>query len=128
MSRKRRSAEARGRWAEWLAIVWLSAKGYRILDHRARTAAGEIDLVARRGEHVVFIEVKARARLEDALAATGPRQRGRIVRAAALWLSRHEAFRRFFPRYDLFLVVPGRLPVHYRAAWFPEDPRAADLL
>ncbi len=47
MTAPRRAAEARGRWAEWLAMVWLSCKGYRLLDHRARTAAGEIDLVAR---------------------------------------------------------------------------------
>lgn len=82
MTRARRAAEARGRWAEWLAMAWLAAKGYRLLDHRARTAAGEIDLVACRGEWIAFVEVKARRTLEEALGAIGPRQRRRIERAA----------------------------------------------
>jgi putative endonuclease len=127
LSRKRQAAEARGRWAEYLAMTWLAAKGYHLLDRRARTPAGEIDLVARRGEYLVFVEVKARARLADAAGAIGPRQRGRIVRAASLWMARHQRFRMLYPRYDLFLVAPGRLPVHHRAAWIPDDG-AADLL
>lgn len=108
-------------------MAWLAGKGYRLLDRRARTAAGEIDLVACRGEYLAFVEVKARARIEDAQAALGPRQRQRIIRAASLWMARHQAFRTRFPRYDLVLVTPWRLPVHHRAAWIPDD-RAVDLL
>ena len=128
MSRARRAAEARGRWAEWLAMAWLAVKGYRLLDHRARTPAGEIDLVARRGDAIVFVEVKARPSLAEARGSVGPRQRGRIERAASLWLARHDArYRELHIRYDLFLVAPGRLPVHHRAAWVPGDG-ARDLL
>ena len=127
MTRKRQAAEARGRWAEWLAMAGLFCKGYRLLDHRARTPAGEIDLVARKGDSLVFIEVKARANLEEALGALGPRQRERICRAAGLWMARHPAYGALFMRYDLFLVAPGRLPVHHRAAWLPDDRLAARL-
>ena len=127
MSRARRQAEARGRWAEWLAMAWLAAKGYRLLDHRARTAAGEIDLVARRGEYLVFIEVKARPSIETALDSIGPRQRGRITRAASIWRASRPALHALHLRYDLFLVVPGRWPQHRRAAWIPGDG-ARDLL
>ncbi|WP_300527646.1 YraN family protein [Maricaulis sp.] len=127
MSRARRSAEAFGRWAERLAQVWLIAKGYSLLDRRAVTAAGEIDLVARRGEYLAFIEVKARPDLERARAALTYRQRLRIERAASLWRARHQRFGDLHMRYDLFLVMPWRLPVHERAAWFPDD-RVRDLL
>ncbi|WP_339334381.1 YraN family protein [uncultured Maricaulis sp.] len=127
MTRARRQAEARGRWAEWLAIAWLTLKGYRVLDHRARTAAGEIDLVARRGEYLVFIEVKARPTIEGALDSIGPRQRGRITRAASIWRASRPALHDLHLRYDLVLVVPGRWPQHRRAAWIPGD-RARDLL
>lgn len=128
MTGKRRAAEARGRWAEWLAMAWLAAKGYRLLDHRARTPAGEIDLVARRGEVIVFVEVKARTSHAEARDSVGPRQRGRIERSASLWLARHDArYRACHIRYDLFLVAPGRFPVHHRAAWVPGDG-ARDLL
>lgn len=128
MSAPRRAAEARGRWAEWLAMFWLSCKGYRLLDHRARTAAGEIDLVARQGNYLVFIEVKARRTLTAALESFGSRQRRRIIRAASIWRARHQGFERLHMRYDLFLVAPGRLPQHRRAAWIPEDREALDLL
>jgi putative endonuclease len=124
---KRQAAEARGRWAERLAMLILTLKGYRLLDHRARTRAGEIDLVAQRGEYLVFIEVKARPDLDEAQAALGTRQRERIIRAASVWMARHRRFSGLFPRYDLFLVAPWRWPVHHRAAWVPDD-RARNLL
>jgi putative endonuclease len=128
MTGARQAAEERGRWAEWLAGWWLRAKGYRILDQRARTAAGEIDLVALRGEYLAFVEVKARVTIEAAQTAVGFRQQGRIVRAASLWRARYPGFQSYQPRYDLFLVSSGRLPVHHRAAWVPEGRSAMDLL
>lgn len=106
MSRARRSAEAFGRWAERLAQLWLRLKGYQLLDHRAVTAAGEIDLIARRGEYIAFIEVKARPDIEKARSALTHRQRRRIERAASLWLARHPRFGDQHMRYDLFLVAP----------------------
>ena len=68
-SRDRRVAEAAGRRGERLAGWWLRLKGWDILDRRVRTAAGEVDLVARRGTLVAFVEVKTRA----ALPASPPR-------------------------------------------------------
>ena len=106
---------------------WLLCKGYQLLDHRARTAAGEIDLVARRGEYLVFIEVKARASVQAALESIGPRQRGRITRAASLWRARRPDLQALHLRYDLVLIVPGRWPQHRHAAWVPGDG-ARDLL
>jgi putative endonuclease len=58
---KRQSAERGGRRAESLAAWWLRLKGWRILARRVRTPVGEIDLVARRGRTIAFVEVKARA-------------------------------------------------------------------
>ncbi|WP_339738452.1 YraN family protein [uncultured Maricaulis sp.] len=128
MTAPRRAAESRGRWAERLAMLWLSCKGYRLLDHRARTAAGEIDLVATRGDYLVFVEVKARRTLTAALESFGDRQRRRIIRAASLWRARHRGFEHLHMRYDLFLVAAGRWPQHRRAAWIPETREALDLL
>ncbi|WP_203291145.1 YraN family protein [Maricaulis parjimensis] len=127
MRARRQAAEAWGRWAERIVMAVLVLKGYRLLDHRARTPAGEIDLVARRGEYLVFIEVKARADLKDAEEALGWQQRERIIRAAGLWRARHRGFSDLHMRYDLFLVAPWRWPVHHRAAWVPDD-RAINLL
>jgi putative endonuclease len=128
VTRKRKHAEKWGRWAEFIAIWWLRAKGYRLLEHRARTAAGEIDLVFMRGEYLVFVEVKARTSIEVARQSLTPRQRDRIIRAASLWLARHSGYSALHMRYDMFLVAAGRWPVHERAAWIPEGRAVEGLL
>ena len=69
--------------AEARAAAWLMAKGYRILAKRFRTPHGEIDLVARKRNLVAFVEVKARASLDEAAYAVTPRQQARIIAAAA---------------------------------------------
>lgn len=109
---RRRRAERRGRRAEWLAELTLRLKGWRVLERRARTGAGEIDLVCRRGAVLAFIEVKARADLETARAALTPRQADRLLRAGALWRARSSRYDRLQPRFDLILVAPWRWPRH----------------
>ena len=63
----RQAAEKRGRGAETLACWYLRLHGWRILARRARVPGGEVDIVARRGRTLAFVEVKARAS-EDAAA------------------------------------------------------------
>jgi putative endonuclease len=65
--------------AETRAAALLLAKGFRIVARRWRSPVGEIDLVARRGRLLVFVEVKARGVLEDAAEAVTPRQQRRIA-------------------------------------------------
>jgi putative endonuclease len=55
------SRQSLGRWGETTAAEYLSARGYTILEHNARTPYGELDLVASQGEMLVFVEVKTRA-------------------------------------------------------------------
>lgn len=68
--------------AESRAAAFLIAKGYRILARRFRTPHGEIDIVARRRNLIAFVEVKARASLDEAAFAVTPRQQQRIIDAA----------------------------------------------
>ena len=75
--------------AESRAAALLMAKGYRILAKRFRTPYGEIDLIARKRNLLAFIEVKARANLDDAAYAVTPRQQRRIIDAAQAWLMAH---------------------------------------
>ena len=113
----RQKAYRRGRWAERAAALWLLLQGYRILERGYRTAAGEIDLIARRGKLLVFVEVKARPSLDLAQAAIAPRQRQRIERTAAAFLQRHTRFAACDCRFDAILVAPKRFPRHIRDAW-----------
>src|SRR5262249_29757522 len=74
--------------AESRAAAFLSAKGFRILARRWKSPVGEIDIIARRRSLLVFVEVKARERLDDAAWSVTDRQRLRIAAAAEAWLAR----------------------------------------
>jgi putative endonuclease len=103
--------------AETRAAAYLMAKGYRILAKRFKTPYGEIDLVARKRNLIAFIEVKARARLDDAAYAVTPRQQRRIIDAAQAWLMAHPEHAEFDLRFDAILIAPRRLPRHLLAAF-----------
>ena len=103
--------------AETRAAAWLMAKGYRILARRFKTPYGEIDLVALRRGLVAFVEVKARATLDDAAYAVTPRQQKRIIDAAQAWLMAHPEHANFELRFDAMLIAPRRLPRHLPAAF-----------
>ena len=103
--------------AESRAAALLIAKGYRILARRFRTPYGEIDIVARRRDLLAFVEVKARASLDEAAYAVTPRQQARIIAAAQAWLMAHPEHERYDLRFDAMLIAPRRLPRHVVAAF-----------
>src|ERR1700745_3822763 len=106
----RRAAFGRGLSAESRAALLLIAKGYRIAARRWKSPVGEIDIVARRRNLLVFVEVKARAGFDEAAFAVTPYQRRRILSAARAWLARHPDDVTCAMRFDAVLVVPWRLP------------------
>ena len=114
--RDRRLAEAAGRRGERLAGWWLRLKGWRILDRRVRTPAGEVDLVARRGNLVAFVEVKARATAAELDFAIDERRLARVAAAAEMLMPRYAG-----PgddiRVDVILLAPGTRPHHIENAW-----------
>lgn len=103
--------------AESKASVYLIAKGYRILARRFRTPYGEIDIVARRRGLLVFVEVKARASLDDAAYSVTQQQQQRIIAAAQAWLMAHPEHADFDMRFDVVLIAPKHLPKHLMAAF-----------
>ncbi len=109
---RRRRSYRRGHRGEWLAAAALMAKGYRILARRYRTKLGEIDLIARRGDLVLIVEVKARRTLVEAMEAIARESERRIERAADLWLARQPDHGRLSVRFDMVAVLPWRWPVH----------------
>lgn len=112
----RQLAESRGRRAETIAAWWLRLHGWRILAQRARIPGGEVDLIARRGRIVAFVEVKQRA---TTVAAAWALDEFRLRRVAV-------AVERLAPRFartgdtvqiDAVFIVPGRLPRHLSNVW-----------
>ena len=113
----RRKAYRAGRSAEAIAAWWLRLKGYRIVAMGFKTPVGEIDLIARRGRLVAFVEVKVRPSKTEAADAITPRQQARIARAAEWFLSSRPDFAAFQCRFDAVLVVSRHLPTHIVGAW-----------
>jgi len=110
--RKRQKAYRRGHSSEWLAAAALMLKGFRIVARRYRTKSGEIDLIARRGNLVLIVEVKARKTLMEAMEAIARDSEWRIEGAADLWLSRQRDHAKISMRFDMVAVLPWRWPVH----------------
>jgi len=103
--------------AESRAAAFLIAKGFRILARRWKSPVGEIDIIARRRSLLIFVEVKARERLDDAAWSVTDRQRLRINAAAEAWLARYPDDRIRNMRFDAVLVAPGRIPRHIPSAF-----------
>lgn len=116
MTRDRGAARAFGLRAETLAACWLRLKFYKVLARSYAIREGEIDIIARRGRLIVFVEVKARPTLEAAAIAITPEKRRRIARAARHWLARHAQAQSCAWRGDAIFVAPGRWPRHVAGA------------
>jgi putative endonuclease len=113
---KRRRAERGGRRAESLAAWWLRLKGWHIVARRARTPVGEVDLIARRGRVLAFIEVKARATPAEADLSLDD-YRLRRVAAAAEALAGRYARPGDDLRIDAMFITPRRFPRHLANVW-----------
>lgn len=114
--RDRHAAEAAGRRGERIAGWWLRLKGWRILARRVRTPAGEVDLVARRGSIVAFVEVKARSTEAELDFAIDQRRLARVAAAAEVLMPRFAGPRDDI-RVDVILIAPGTRPRHIENAW-----------
>ena len=107
-----------GRFAEVRCALGLRLKGYRILARRQDAVAlGEIDIIARRGRTLAFVEVKARQSLEEALESVSARQRARIRNAAELYLATRPQLAPLEVRFDVMLIAGWRWPKHLIDAW-----------
>ena len=103
--------------AESRAAAWLIAHGYRILARRFKSPMGEIDIIAARRYTLIFVEVKARATLDDAALSITERQKQRIAVAAEIWLAGNPMPAIRDMRFDVILVAPGKLPRHIPSAF-----------
>ena len=116
--KRRRKAYRRGYSSEWLAAAALLLKGFRIVARRYRTKLGEIDLIARRGNLVLIVEVKARKTLIEAMDAIAYESERRIEGAADLWLARQRDHAKLSVRFDMVAVLPWRWPVHVENVFY----------
>ncbi|MEE9347892.1 MAG: YraN family protein [Robiginitomaculum sp.] len=117
MSKNRKRAELAGRRAETRAALFLQLKAYVILERRYKTKLGEIDLIARRGNVIIFIEVKHRKSLDAGLYAVSPAQTRRIDAAANLYMAQMRGSDSYERRNDIIVIGARALPHHIKDAW-----------
>ncbi|MEL0212100.1 MAG: YraN family protein [Novosphingobium sp.] len=114
----RAQAEQQGRKAEWLAAWWLRLQGWRILAQRVKLKAGEVDLIARKGRTVAFIEVKWRRDAWQLGAAIDAHRWRRVARAAEVLAGKYAGTGDDL-RIDVILMAPGKWPRRIANAWQP---------
>lgn len=112
-SRDRRKAFIRGHLSEYYAALYLLAKGYRIAAMRFRSRSGEVDIIARKGDLVVFVEVKARRATDEAISAVTSWSQQRIRNASLSWIARQPNSAALSYRYDIVAISPWRRPRHF---------------
>lgn len=111
----RLTSYTKGIVAEYFAAALLRLKGYKILEHRYKTPWGEIDLIAKRRNLLVLVEVKRRKTLKIGLEAILPKQRSRIEKASQVYIG--SAKIKFDQvRFDVIVTTPTRLH-HLKDAW-----------
>jgi putative endonuclease len=114
MSRARTTTNhRRGILAEYMALLYLTLKGYRLVTMRYKTKLGEIDLIMRRGSTIAFIEVKARRTHEDAAHAIHAKNQARVMQAAQMFLASHPAYGNYHVRFDAVLIAWYKRPHHH---------------
>lgn len=101
------SSFAKGLAGEMKAAREYEKEGYEVLARRAKTPAGEIDLIlkAPKENQIIFVEVKQRATLESAAYSVLPAQQQRLLRAADTWLSSKAKYAGFRMRFDAVLLT-----------------------
>ncbi len=119
--RAKRAAEKKGRFAENLACVMLRAQGFKILARRYQPryrgiGGGEIDIIARRRQLVVFVEVKSRASGQAHEILT-PDQCRRITRTARIFLAQAPDAQNLTARFDAVFFGRHLWPHYVADAW-----------
>jgi putative endonuclease len=106
------STRDRGQVAENLAADFLRSKGYRIVDRNFLCRFGEIDIVARDGEELVFVEVRSRktAQSLDPIYSVNWRKQQKVIKAAQIYLSQRPTYAPIPSRFDVVIVTLGPQP------------------
>lgn len=114
----RQQAERQGRKGEAAAALYLRLKGWSILEMRVKTPVGEVDIIAKRGNLIAFVEVKWRAKAADLDIAIDERRLRRVA-AAANAVAHKYAKQGEDLRIDVILLAPRTFPRHITNAWQP---------
>lgn len=116
-----KSNHARGHFAEKIACLYLMMKGWWPVKMNyvvgRGTGAGEVDLILVRGKTLIFVEVKYRPTLVQAMEAITVQNQIRVARSSAVFLQKNQKYKDYQVRYDAILLAPKKWPKHLQNAW-----------
>lgn len=119
--KKRKNSYLFGIFAEYIAIIFLILRGYKILKKRYKNYYGEIDLIALKRNLLIIIEVKARRNLQkdnhDIESLISNKQKNRIKKSSSFFISKNAKYKDLGVRFDLIIVEKFRLPFHIKDYW-----------
>ena len=95
-----------GYFAEKYVMIFLWIKGYKILKHRYRSNFGEIDIIAKKKNFVIFVEVKARYKKINIENVLNFHQIERIKKSAEHFISKNKKLQNCARRFDFIEVRP----------------------
>ncbi len=118
MKNKKQKSYFFGLLAEYYVIFLLFFKGYKILEHRYKTKLGEIDLIFKKGNNIIAVEVKARKNKNLQIGEVVSRkQLTRILNSLKIFLNKNEIYSNFNSRVDVILVYNFLRVQHIKNAW-----------
>lgn len=116
-----KSNHARGHMAEKIACLYLMMKGWWPVKMNyvvgRGTGAGEVDLILVRGKTLIFVEVKYRPTLVQAMEAITVQNQIRVAKSSAVFLQKNPKYKDYQVRYDAILLAPKKWPKHLQNAW-----------
>ena len=103
---------SKGIISELIACIFLFFKGYKILKRRYKTHFGEIDIIAKKGNNLIAVEVKTRKNKKLAIEAIREHQINRIYKTLNYFISKNPQFINCNIRIDILLVMFNNFPIH----------------
>ncbi len=103
--------------AEYLVIIFLLFKGYKILKRRHKTYCGEIDLITIKKDTLVIIEVKARKKIQTVEEVLSTYQQNRITQGTMAFIAKNKKYQNLGIRFDLIIVQSFKITHHLKGYW-----------
>lgn len=117
--KKQSPSQQTGYRAETLAEQYLTQKGLKLIQKQFRTSLGEIDLIMRSGNELVFVEVRFRSANDfiDPIETITPKKRLNLIRTAYIFLKQHPWTDAFAQRFDIISISGCQLIP--KITWIP---------
>lgn len=107
----------RGIWGELKALLFIMTRGYLPLYRRYRTKYGEIDIIAKKKNTLIFIEVKSRPTAQGGYDSISFKQKERIKNTALAFFRKHPKYHQCGMRFDAVIISPNKWPTHLMDVW-----------